>query len=86
MKKYPATRTRMRRDALALKRHIDALCRALANNDIDWRIANIAQDCDRIANCIAADAREIQRVADERLDGRSLVEEAYAPHIVGGAA
>lgn len=69
LEKYPAVRTRLRNDALALKRQIDNLCRAMAADGMvsDVIVAKVAHDAERLANCIAADCRAIDAVADSRL-------------------
>lgn len=88
--KYPAVRTRLRKDALALKRRVDALLRAIAQDADGISVAGIAWDAERIANCIAADCRDIQRVAEQRANEQSVANRLYGqylqPQVDGGAA
>lgn len=70
---YPRTKTRMRRDALALRRRLDALARLVSRCEDGSReetiLSNVAWDVERLANCIAADAREMMRVSQMRIHG-----------------
>lgn len=80
LEQYPAVRTRLRKDALALKRRIDTLCRAMAAKGIvsDVIVAQFAHDAERLANCIAADCRAIDAVADSRLNKRQRAQSGGA--------
>lgn len=65
---YPRVKGRMKADALNLRRRVDALNRMLATADANT-VNNVAYEIERLANCIAADAREVSRVSQMRLMG-----------------
>jgi hypothetical protein len=73
--KFPRTSTRMNRDSLALRRAVAALRSAVRVNDgssaSDGSVFDLACEVERIANCIAADARETLNAVASRDAERS---------------
>lgn len=72
---YPRTATRMRRDAVAMRRAIQRLADAMRaeSNGLPGvageSVSGLAWEVARLAHCVAADAQEIDRVASMRQDG-----------------
>jgi hypothetical protein len=70
--KYPMTATRMRRDALHLKRIVADLTRFVAaarkdysDADLRNKVRDYACEVERLATCLRADALDVQSAAND---------------------
>lgn len=70
--KYPQSATRMRRDALHLKRIVADLTRYVAaarkdygNEDLRNMVRDYACEVERLATCLRADALDVQSAAND---------------------